>query len=455
MLASTEHALLHRLALAQRAGRAPSLVAGVVQDGALAWSGGRGDVDSRPADADTQYRIGSITKTFIAVLVLRLRDEGRLALTDPVGVHLPGSAFGDQTLAQLLTHTSGLTSELPGPWWERVAGPDFAGLSDRMAGEPSRYTPGTRFHYSNVGFGVLGEVVARLRGTSWIDAVRAELLQPLGLARTSFSPEPPHAEGWAVHPYADVLLPEPSHDAGAMAPAGQLWSTVTDLARWATFLGGDTGDVLSRATLEEMQRPATADDDLTGAMGLGLQVRYRGGRRLVGHGGSMPGFLAGVLFDLDRGTGVVALTNSTAGVALHTLSDQLSDTLEQLEPSLGPVWRPLPDLDQDLLALTGAWFWGPTPHVLRLAADGDLELRSGGSRSSRFRRDPAGADGVTTWTGLDGYYAGETLRVVRTDDGRVTHLDLATFVLTRTPYDPTAPVPGEVDPGGWRGCGQG
>ena len=104
-------------------------------------------------------------------------------------------------------------------------------------------------------------------------------------------------------------------------------------------------------------------------------------------------------------------------------------------------------MERDLLALTGAWFWGPTPVAVHADADGGLELRELGrrARTSRFR--PTG-DG--TWTGSDGYYAGETLRVVRRAGGEVSHLDVASFVLTRTPYDPLADVPGGVDQGGWR-----
>jgi len=99
-----------------------------------------------------------------------------------------------------------------------------------------------------------------------------------------------------------------------------------------------------------------------------------------------------------------------------------------------------------LLRLTGLWHWGPTPYHLRLIPGGMLDLAPVATgRASRFR--PAGPD---EWLGLDGYYAGETLRVGRATDGTPTHLDLATFIFTRTPYDPAAPIPGGVDETGWR-----
>ena len=448
LLPSTERALSRRIAVEQAERRAPSLVAAVVRDGRMVWAGGRGRVDGAEPTADTQYRIGSISKTFTAVLVLRLRDEGRLDLSDPLEAHLPGTPVGDRSIAQLLSHASGLTAEPPGPWWERTQGRPWQELAGSLDQAAVRHRAGRRFHYSNLGFAVLGELVARLQGTSWTDAVRGEILQPLGMTRTTPLPEAPHARGFAVHPWADVLLPEPAHDAVAMAPAGQLWSTVTDLSRWAAFCAGDTGGVLHADTLSEMREPLVRDVDADAVgYGLGFDVRYHAGRRLVGHGGSMPGFLAAMLVETDDPTGVVFLANTTSGLTPAMPLDLLDIVAEQ-EPRVPEEWTPLDEVDQDLLALTGVWYWGPSPFTLRLRRDRwlDLGATQGGLRASRFRPEPDGS-----WTGLDGYYAGETLRVVRRPDGMPSHLDLNTFVLTRTPYDPDAPVPGGVDPAGWRG----
>ncbi|GAA1824344.1 serine hydrolase domain-containing protein [Microlunatus capsulatus] len=447
LLPTTARALLHRLAVAQAEGRAPSVVAGTVRDGALAWSAARSADGADGAGVERAYRIGSITKTFTAVLVLQLRDEGALALTDPLADHVPGVG-GHATLLQLLAHAGGLTSELPGAWWERVPGPDADGLLGALADEPPRLEAGARLHYSNVGFALLGEVVARRCGAPWEQVLEERLLRPLGLQRTGPAPVGPSAAGWAVHPHADVLLPEPSAATGAMAPAGELWSTVGDLARWGAFLAGDTGDVLDPATLEEMRQPAAVDDgdSWTTAWGLGLQLVRAGGRRLVGHGGSMPGFLAGLLVEPATGDGAVALTNATAGVPVARLTQDLLATMADLEPALPRPWRPAA-VPADLLALTGTWYWGPAAFTLAVEGVDRLRLtplEAGGGRSSRFR--PA-ADGG--WTGLDNYYAGERLRVVRDATGAVSHLDLATFVLTREPYAPADVVPGGVDPRGW------
>ncbi len=198
VLPTTARVLLARTARVQRDGRAPSLVAGVVRDGGLAWSAGRGDVPGSRGDVpasrgevpephtDVQYRLGSISKTVTAVVVMRLRDEGRLGLDDPLDRHLPGTPFGDRTVGQLLSHLAGASAESPGGWWERTPG----GSLDDLALAPDDVVLGAarRFHYSNLGFGLLGELVARMRGTSWEDAVRAEVLAPLGMTRTTPRP---------------------------------------------------------------------------------------------------------------------------------------------------------------------------------------------------------------------------------------------------------------------------
>lgn len=453
--AATTRLLAARVAREQSQRRLPSLVAGVFRSGELAWTGGAGLVHGAVPDADVQYRCGSITKTFAAVLVMALRDDGELDLEDPLERHLPGTPVGSATIGALLAHASGLRAETAGPWWERTAGGTYAELVASSLGADARLTrPGRRFHYSNVGYALLGEVVARLRGAPWDQVLRAELLEPLGLTRTTTRPQDPAAPALAVHPFADVVLPEPEHDAGAMAPAGQLWSTVTDLARWGAFLSGTVAGPVAPATLAEMREPQALVDipgqPWTAAHGLGVQVWNADGRRSFGHGGSMPGFLAALQVGLDAegrpGDGVVVCTNTTAGLGYDLASDLL-DLLAEHEPVAAPVWLPAP-VPGDILELAGPWFWGPAPMLVRAEAGGGLLLAplEPPGRTSRFRPAPAG-----TWVGLDGYFAGETLRVVRRPDGTPAHLDVASFVLTRSPYDPVADVPGGVAAGGWSG----
>jgi CubicO group peptidase (beta-lactamase class C family) len=447
LLAGTRRALAHRLARSQAECRLPSLVGAVAREDRLVWSGAAGTVGGQPPSRDTRYRIGSITKTLTAVLVMRLRDEGRLALQDRLDDHVPGTPLGDRTIASLLSHTSGLQAETTGDWWERTPGGSVEQLRASLTDDVVLHPADRVHHYSNLGYGLLGAVVEHHRGRPWMDAVRDELLAPLEMRHTSYGPVAPHAEGWAVHPWADTVLSEPSsiHDAGAMAPAGQLWASITDLARWGCFLAGDVGDVLDADTLEEMCEPAVVhDEDWTAGHGLGVQVFRRGDRIWVGHGGSMPGFLALLFADREQRAVACVATNATSGI--DAVAADMLDLLVTAEPRLPAPWRPA-RVPHDVLDLLGPWYWGPAPLSLRWR-EGVLRIEElvGRTRASRFERNDDG-----TWTGLDGYYRGETLRAVRTPDGAVSHLELATFVFTRTPYAPDAPVPGGVDPRGWAG----
>ncbi|MEU3732232.1 serine hydrolase domain-containing protein [Streptomyces sp. NPDC033538] len=454
LLPATRRALLHRIAVAQAEGRTPSLVAAVVRDGHAVWHGARTSVEGHGPNENVQYRIGSITKTFTAVLVLRLRDEGVLDLGDPLEKHLPGTGAGEATIAELLAHSGGLAAESPGPWWERTPGSLRPELADVLGKQPLLHPAGRRHHYSNPGYTLLGALVEKLRGAPWEEVLRREVLEPLGLDRTSGRPLMPHAGGWAVHPWADVMLAEPAEDLGRMAPAGQLWSTTADLARFAIFLTKGDDRVLSAETVREMREPAApseAADVVDGAAyGLGLQIQRWDGRLLVGHSGSLPGFLANLTISVEDDVAAVVLTNCTSGPLPAGVGADLVRIVAEAEPRIPEPWRPLREVDTSVLELAGQWYWGTHAFALRLTTDGGVSLEplSGYGRRSRFR-----TNGDGTWTGLEGYYAGESLRAVRRPDGSVSHLDLGSFVFTRQPYDEGAPVPGGVDPAGWRGIG--
>lgn len=451
LLDGTRRALLHRLATGQKEGRAPSVVAAVVRDGKVVWRGARSGVPGDEPDDRVQYRIGSISKTFTTVLVMRLRDEGVLDLGDPLEKHLPGTGIGEVTIAQLLSHAGGLAAESPEPWWERTPGSLRPTLAHVLGETPFRHPSGRRFHYSNPGFTVLGALVERLRGAPWEEVLRREVLQPLGLYRTTVEPQAPHAQGWAVHPWADVMMPEPAENLGLMTPAGGLWSTTADLARFAAFLAEGDDRVLGGESVREMRTPAVASDAANvaagSAYGLGMQIQQQGDRMLVGHAGSVPGFLAGLVISVEDGLAAIVLANCTSGPQTVTIASDLVRIVAEAEPRIPEAWTPLEEADASVLELAGPWYWGTQAHALRVGAGGAVELgplAQGPGRGAGFR-----PNGDGTWTGLNGYYAGEVLRAVRRPDGSVSHLDLGSFVFTREPYDPQAPVPGGVPEGGW------
>lgn len=416
------------LAALQGAGRLPSVSAAVARAGEPVWSGCIAVADG--VASGSSYRIGSITKTMTAVLVLQLRDEGLLALDDPIGTVVPETGYADATVRELLSHTSGMQSEPVGPWWERSTGGDADALIAANDGSGRVAAAGEYFHYSNLGFGLLGEAVARLRGTDWWTTVETRLLAPLGMVETSYHPPAKHAPGRSVDHFAHTLTAEPHTDTGAMAPAGQAWSTVADLLRWADFLAVGHADVLSSSTLAEMAEPVSPAE----AYGLGLRILRPGGRTLVGHTGSMPGFQASLFVDRASRDAVVALTNATTGLRPEHVPAILLDGAAC--PSPGP-WRPTSEVPGPVVPMLGTWFWGNTAFGVEWAHD-TLLVRD--LRTAEVSDHFAVIDGELI--GIDGYHQGERLEVRRRTDGTVDHLECATFVYTRVPYDPRVTIPG-------------
>ena len=416
-------------ARAQSAGRVPSLALAVVRDRALLHTVFAGD-HPRP-DAKTQYRLGSITKTLTATMVMQLRDEGFFALDDLLYRHLPGTPVGGVTLRQLLGHVSGLQREPDGPWWERSPGGDVDRLLADLAPEKLAGPPFRRFHYSNLAYGLLGAVLQRVTGESWADLVGKRVLDPLGMKRTTYSPVEPYARGYVVDPRHGTLHEEPRLDSGAMAPAGQLWSTVTDMAKWAAFLADPAPAVLSRATLDEMCAPVVIADpeSWTGGYGLGPQLHRVGERVYVGHGGSMPGYVAHVAVHRRSRVGVVAFANAygLTGTTIRAVTLEALTAVLDAEPATPPPWRPAAAPPEGEAAeLCGRWWWMGREY--EITADGAHVVMRGGAQPWRFEREAP-----DRWRGLTGDNAGETLRALRDAGGAVTHLDIATWVFGRDP----------------------
>ena len=434
VLPSTVRALELAAREVQSQTRQPSLVAGLVRDGELVWHTAVGEhTGGASPGPDLAYRIGSLTKTMTAVLVLQARDDGLLDLDDRLGSLLGADApFASARLHDLLSHAAGLPAEPAGEWWERRDGGDFDELAARVADQSPVLPPLQRHHYSNLAYGLLGRAGEVARGDTWADLLRDRVLLPLGMSATTYGPIDPgerSALGYSVHPFTGRLLDEPSTDTGAMAPAGQMWSTLRDLSRWAVFLLKGDDALLSSISLTQMRTAAHGDTNGLGTVyGLGLSLHARPSGDRYGHGGSMPGFLAGLRVDPHQRAAAIALANGTTGGAAE-LPNQLLDLLIEHEPPMPSPWRPEPVVE-GADELVGDWYWGAVPTAIAVQ-DGILVVNVGkGGRASRLT--PTGSD---TWRGLDAYFAGETLSVVRDGTGHVRSLRLATYQLTRRPYE--------------------
>lgn len=421
---------------AQAQQRIPSVSAAAVGNGEVVWAEAlgladvAGETEARP---DTQYRVGSITKTFTATAVLQLRDAGKLELDDPLSEHVPEAAHGSPTLRRMLAHLSGLQRELPGYVWETLQFPDREGLVAGLEQAEQVLPPGTRWHYSNLAFALLGEVVARRSGLEYEQYVRERLLGPLGLARTSFEQQHPAASGYFVEPYSDRVRPEQNVIKGAFAAAGSLWSTTADLCRWGVFLVEGADGVLAKETAEEMRRfQAMADlESWKLGWGLGLMLFREGDRVFVGHGGAMPGFLAGLAVSPKERSGAAVLVNSTSGVKVDELLRKLADKTASAFPPEPEPWHAGAEVPPELEPLLGRW-WSEGDEVVIRFRDGKLEARYADAAPS-LPPSVFEPDAADRYRGISGPEQGELLEVVRGDGGEVAKLYWATYPLTRSP----------------------
>jgi CubicO group peptidase (beta-lactamase class C family) len=437
-LLDTTRRALRRLALEkQRTGRVPGLVAGVQRRGELVWVDGVGRVSletERPPGPDDQFLVASNTKTFTAVMVMQLRDEGRLDLDDRVADHLTEVSH-PLTVRQALAHVSGVQREPVGDIWETLEQPTTEQLLSGFAEAEQVGRPHDRWHYSNVVYAILGEVVARLDRRSWVDSLRSRLLDPLELRRTTVGFDGgPHATGYYVPPYDDVPRPEPVLDVRAMAPCGGLASTAVDLARWSAFVADPDPSVLSPDTMEEMCQPQVLRDveGWTGAMGLGFFLaRSAGGRTWVGHTGGMPGHVTGLFTHRESGTGAIVLMNSSSPPDPATFAVELGEYVVEHDSEEAEPWTPGTAIPAELAALRGVWFSEGRPVVLSVvkgrleALDPTLPRQRGSSVFERVDDD--------LYRTVRGPERGELLRVTRDERGVPVKLNWATYLVTRDP----------------------
>lgn len=296
--------------------RGAGIAVGVVRGDCMLWQGGFGLADRERGVAmepATMSRIGSVTKTFTSVLLLKLVEHGIVSLDDPVVRHLPefaqvrGARVPRVTLRHLASHTSGLPVKRDP---DGAVGP-FAAWQRNALRSLTRtelvFRPGNRYRYSNLGTVALGLALERAAATPYVDLVKQHILEPLGMQRTTFfvPPEQRSAPNLALSPFGAH-----EHDGrGNRVPSGFLYSTVADLGRFAAALyGAGPADFLS-----DDSRRAQTTTPRDSKYGLGVRMGRVAGRPALQHAGAIPGYRAAFVVVPKAQMGVIVLQASGHG----------------------------------------------------------------------------------------------------------------------------------------------
>jgi CubicO group peptidase (beta-lactamase class C family) len=438
--------------------RLPGAAVGIVHGDELVWSAGTGfaDIEARRApNARTLYRVASITKTFTGTAIMQLRDEGRLHLDDPAVAHLPElrdaeSPFGPietVTIRRLLSHESGLMGDPPGTdWTEPIYEGDARASLARVAEIGTRVAPNTQQKYSNLGYQLLGEIVARVSGMPYAEYVEEAILGPLGMGSSGFDPLPEDMEGrratgYAPRGFSDDLLV--SVEAPSCQAEGGLSSSVEDLARWITFQfrhdGGprEGAQVLAGSTLAEMHTPRYLDTDgeWRVAFGLAWYAYRRDDGVWVQHSGGIHGFTTNVCFDPETKVGAIALVNGSSSP--EKLSMELATIArDAVRAAPSPVAPPAP-LPAEWSELLGLYADRDHLQLLRLEwRDGKLTFVDTESADWKPTLEPTGdPDRFIVAAGVRD--SGEPCLFARRADGRIQSVMLGSQVLSR--LDAVAP----------------
>jgi CubicO group peptidase (beta-lactamase class C family) len=396
----------------RRGARLPSLCVGILRGPELVYARSFGVADQetrQPASLQTLYRIGSVTKVFTTTLLAVLRDQGTVRLDDPVeqylpeGVRMPSDPRGARsiTLRHLATHSSGLP-RLPVNLTPRgddpYGGYPVEALYDGLAQTRLDFPTGADFSYSNLGVGLLGHVLERATGKSYEELVKLYLLQPLGMTDTGITLGPEHRARLAIgYKEEDPNCKAAVWDAGCLAGAGALLSTIPDLATFVALqLRAGQTDVVPVAggTLTELQAAQQLAKDWTSARGLGwhLQPSTPQGE-LVWHNGGLDGFASWISFLPQDQVGVIVLTN--CGRSVDSLGHWLQEQARlrfgrrrpiELDPQVEVMARALakhlaaPPTDS-LAALFDAAFLSAIPFIQVKSQFAQLQSQLGACRS--------------------------------------------------------------------------
>lgn len=264
------------------------------------------------AETDHKFRIGSITKQFTSVAVLKLVEEGKLDLQDLVQKYLPGFP-SEVTIEHLLTHTSGLLDYgNKADWFSKVSKQDLEpqDLADYVKNDSLHFSPGNQFEYNNTGYHLLGLIIEKLSGKTYADFLKEEIFVPLQMTNT-FAHDSQKVVVDLVDGYelmnGQTFHPEYIHPKQPFS-AGSLVSTAGDLQKW--YSGLFAGKLIKPETLEKALTPFKLNDGSHSPYGYGWFLDEQQGLQVVNHGSNYPGYIAEVSYFPKSGILVTALSNS-------------------------------------------------------------------------------------------------------------------------------------------------
>lgn len=332
----------------------PGLAVLVSRDGRIVYQGGFGWADlekKTPVTAKTKFRIGSVTKQFTAAAILRLAEEGKLAVTDPLAEFFPGFPDG-VTLQHLLTHSSGIHSYTDTPEFLDRVGKLVrpSELISQIRKYPPDFAPGKGFHYSNSAYFILGEIVAKVSGKSLSAYLQDVFFGPFGMNDTGvyLNSLPPAgmATGYSMLEVKPVVALD--WDMSWAGGAGALYSTVGDLFRWNEALFG--GTALKQASLNAMITPAILPDGVDGLhYGYGLVIADLNRLPAITHSGGLNGWSSDLLRLPEQHCTVITLANAlppVPGFEPTTISRQIGGKFLDADIKKLPPLEENPDSDR-------------------------------------------------------------------------------------------------------------
>lgn len=370
----------------------PAISLAIVHDQELVYANGfgMGTVDTgQVATADSIYRIASHSKLFAAISLMQLRDSGKLALDDPITKHLPWFSIQDShdgapeiTIRHLMTHTAGLPREAGSGYWIDFDFPTQDDVRSRVGQLTKSYAASHRWKYSNLAWGLAGEIVETVSGQSFNDYVQQHILDPLAMDSTSVEFPDAHTDrlvtGYGRRMPDGTREVFPFIDAKGLAAATGMSSTVNDMAKFMAWqfrlLDGYGHEILSANTLREMQRPHWVQKDWQSGWGLGFGIFHQSERDLIGHSGGYLGYLTNTSISPKEKIGVAVFINS--------YDENPFELGAQIMGWIAPVLKKAaaagddgktPQPDEAWAALEGTYRspWGDT-HVMYL--DGKLKI---------------------------------------------------------------------------------